>query len=70
MPISVWAIHVISWGRGAILPLSGMALPETKRGGFRPELAGHVKGWGQSERPTQVMTLRFGVAPPPKLQIL
>ena len=30
VPISVWAIHVISWGRSAILPLFEMALPETK----------------------------------------
>ena len=30
VPISVWAIHVISWVRSAILPLFGVALPETK----------------------------------------
>ena len=30
VPILVWAIHVISWGRSAIFPLFGMALPETK----------------------------------------
>ncbi len=30
VPISVWAIHVISWGRSAIFPLFEMALPETK----------------------------------------
>ena len=30
VPISVWAIRVMSWGRGGVLPLSGTALPETK----------------------------------------
>ena len=30
VPISMWAIHVISWVRSAILPLFEMALPETK----------------------------------------
>jgi len=30
VPISVWAIRVMSWGQSRILPLSGMALPETK----------------------------------------
>ena len=31
VPISVWAIHVTSWGQSRIFPLSGMALPETVR---------------------------------------
>jgi len=30
VPISVWAICVMSWGRSGILPLSEMTLPETK----------------------------------------
>ena len=70
VPISVWAIRVMSWGRSGILPLSEMTLPETKLGGFRPKLAGHMRGRGQSERPIQVMTFRFGVATPPVLQVL
>ena len=35
-----------------------------------PKLAGHVRGRGQSERPMQVMMYRFGVAPPPALQVI
>ena len=30
VPLSVWAIHVISWVRSAILPLFEMVLPEMK----------------------------------------
>ena len=67
VPISVWTIHVISWGRSAILPLFEMALPETKCGGFRPKLVGHMRGRGQLERPIRVMTFGFGMAPPPEL---
>ena len=70
VPILVWAIHVISWVRSAILPLFGVALPETKGGGFRPKLSGHVRCQGQSERPIRVMTFGFGMAPPPELRAL
>ena len=69
-PSSVWAICVMSWGRSGIFSLSGITLPETECCGFRPKLAGRVRGRGQSERPIQVMTLRFGVAPRPTLRVL
>ena len=56
--------HVV--GRSGIFSRSEMTLPETEWCGFRPKLAGRVRGRGQSECPIQVMTLRFGVAPPPR----
>ena len=30
VPILVWAIRVMSWGRSEVCSLSGVALPETK----------------------------------------
>ena len=69
-PISVWAIRVMSWGRSGIFSLSEITLPETKWCGFRPKLAGRVRGRGQSDRPIQVMTLHFGVVARPVMQVL
>ena len=70
VPISEWAICVMSWGRSVIFSLSEMTLSETKWCGFQPKVAGCMRGRGQSECPIQVMTLRFGAAPRPTLQVL
>ena len=64
VPISVWAIRVMSWGQSGILPLSEMTLPEKVRW-FLAKVSGPREGSGTIRAPDSGddVSLRGGPSP-------